>query len=171
MSISSTIFAQLSEMPVTTSLVVGTEHLDPNNHMNVLHYLDFGSQAMWKQVSSLGMDENYIAESNSTTFVAEQHVQYFAETYLDEVINISAIVVARGEKSLHLAAFLLNSTQAKLACVVESAAVHVDFTTRRPAPFPSDIAAAIDSAITSRPLADLPLSGAIHTRRRPQTGA
>lgn len=157
---------QLSALPAVTTRVVGPEHLDENGHMNISHYFVFAGEAMWDhQRKHLLIDESYIPTRDMSTFTAEQHIRYFAECTEGDAVDVAVVAVARGGKSVHLAALLINRTREQLACVVESVAVHVDFSTRRAVRFPDDVAAAIDARIAvERTDWPLPLSGALGVR-------
>lgn len=157
---------QLATLPLAAQHVVGPEHLDENGHMNISHYFVFAGKAMWnRQRREWLIDEDYIPTRGMTSFTAEQHIRYFAECVEGDAVDVRVVIVGRADKAFHMAALLVNRTKGELACVVESIAVHVDFTTRRPVPFPDDVATAMDRAIASdRRDWPLPLSGALGVR-------
>lgn len=159
-------FDELDALPVTFRTTVGEEHLDLNGHMNIAHYFAFGGRALWdRSREDLAMPDSYIEDRDRTTFTAEQHLRYLGESTLGDEIAVPVVVVARGDKSLHLAALVLNRTRRQLSCVLESMLVHVDFSTRRPTSFPDDVATAIDAAVAGdRTPWPLPISGAIAVR-------
>ena len=108
----------------------------------------------------------YIAERGMTTFTADQHLRYLAEAAEGDEIGVHVAVVDHAPKALHITALIVNQTSRRLACVMETLSVHVDFSTRRPVPFPDDIATLVaDAAERDRIGAELPLSGAIAIRR------
>ena len=164
---SSPAYEQIANLPLTAAHVVGPEHLDVNGHMNIGHYFAFGGRAMWERNrQDLGMSGTYIAERGLTTFTAEQHLRYLAEAVEGDEIGVHAVAVDAGSKAIHMAALITNRTRGRLACVMEAIAVHVDFHTRRPVPFPDDVAALIAAAIEAeRTDFALPLSGSIAIRR------
>lgn len=151
---------------MSVSRTVGPEHLDQNGHMNIGHYFGFAGKAMWaRQRQDLLIDEAYISTRQMTTFTGEQHIKYFAECVEGDQIDVHVVVAGRADKVIHLVALLVNRTRRQLACVVESIVVHVDFTSRRPASFPPDVAAALDAAVAAdRRDWALPLSGALGIR-------
>jgi len=157
---------QLNTLPLVAEHVVGPEHLDENGHMNISHYFVLAGEAMWtRQRRDWIIDEQYIPTRNMTAFTAEQHIKYFAECVAGDVIEVRVVAAGRAEKAFHLVALLVNRTKNVLACVVESIAVHVDFSTRRPVPFPDDVAAAIDASMAAdRRDWPLPISGALAIR-------
>ncbi len=159
-------YEQLVALAPTTVQVVGPEHLDLNGHMNIGHYYSFASHAMWSlNQSSLGMAVGYIEAHGMTTFTAEQHLRFLAESHEGDELAIVARPVERGSRTLFTAAAILNRTRGTLACVVETMLVHVDFGTRRPTAFPDHVMATIDASIADAGDAAIPLSGAIGIRR------
>ncbi len=159
-------YDQLASLDPTTTEVVGPEHLDLNGHMNINHYYAFGSRSMWSlNETSLGMPDGYIADRGMTTFTAEQHLRFLAESHEGDHLSMVARAVGRGGKALHLASAILNTTRGQIACVTESLLVHVDFETRRPVSFPDDVAAQIDAALAASAEVRLPISGALGIRR------
>ncbi len=160
-------YEQAASLPVVHEHVVGPEHLDENRHMNIAHYFTFGGAAIWdRHQRDLGMADAYITERGLTTFTAEQHLRYLGESVEGDRIGVSVVVVDRSDKVLHVAALLTNHTRRELSCVMEAVTVHVDFGTRRPVPFPDDVADLLDAAIADdRPAWELPLSGGLGVRR------
>jgi acyl-CoA thioester hydrolase len=160
-------YEQVAALPEIHQHVVGPEHLDENQHMNIGHYFAFGGSALWaRHQRDLGMPDSYITERGLTTFTAEQHLRYLGESVEGDRIGVSTVVVDRSARALHAAALVVNHTRRELSCVMEGTTVHVDFATRRPVPFPDDVAALLDAAIDGdRPDWPLPLSGGLGIRR------
>ncbi|MCK5890428.1 thioesterase family protein [Aeromicrobium sp.] len=159
-------YEQLAALDPTSTAVVGPEHLDLNGHMNISHYYTFGGRAMWSlNETTLGMPDGYIAERGMTTFTAEQHLRFLAESHAGDELAMVARAIDRGSRALHLASVVLNTTRGQIACVTETLVVHVDFSTRRPVPFPDDVAAKIDAALADSADLRLPISGALGIRR------
>lgn len=160
-------FAQVAALPVVVSHTVGAEHLDANEHMNIGHYFTWAGEALWRRHDGdFAMGPGYITDRGLTTFTVEQNIRYLAESVLGDELDVAAIVVDRGPRSVHFLSLVTNRTRGSLAAVMETLTVHVDFTTRRPTPFPDDVASALDAAIDGdRPDWPLPLSGVLGIRR------
>lgn len=161
-------YHQITELPAQIVMTVPPEFIDENDHMNIGRYLELGGEGLWKRCQSdLGMPENYIAERGLSTFTAEHHIQYFAEVLEGEEVGVHVRLIGRSDKVLHMAALITNRTKEQFACLVEATIVHIDMSTRRPTPFPADVADLIDAGITSDDLGwPLPLSGSMGVRRR-----
>ncbi len=160
-------YEQVAALPTVREHVVGPEHLDENRHMNIGHYFAFGGEAMWRRNGlDLGMPGSYITDRGLTTFTAEQHLRYLAESVEGDRLGVAVVIVDRSAKVMHGAALVVNHTRRALACVMEAVTVHVDFSSRRPVPFPDDVAALLDAAIEAdRVDWALPLSGGLGVRR------
>lgn len=161
-------YRQVVELAAQTHQVVPPEFIDENGHMNIGRYLQLGGQALWKRcLTDLGMDENYIPERGMSTFTAEHHIQYFAEVLEGQEVSVRVRLLERSDKAAHAIAFIVDETHERLACVVETALVHIDMTERRPTPFPDDIAGLLDVAIKNDALDwPAPVCGAMGVRRR-----
>lgn len=161
-------YDQITELPTQTAMAVPPSFIDENSHMNIGRYLELGGEGMWRRCQGdLGMPPTYIAERGFSTFTAEHHIQYFAEVLEGEEVSVHVRLIGRSDKVLHMAALIANRTQQQFSCMVEATIVHIDMRTRRPTPFPDDVADLIDTAIKSddRDWA-LPLSGSMGVRRR-----
>ncbi|RYJ00444.1 MAG: hypothetical protein EON52_23630, partial [Actinomycetales bacterium] len=114
----------------------------------------------------LGMPDSYITDRGFTTFTAEQHLRYFGESVEGDRLRVPTVILARGDKAVHFAALVVNETRQELSCVMEAVAVHVDFSDRRPASWPDDIAALLDAAVEQdRQDWTVPVSGSLGIRR------
>ncbi|KAA1380892.1 thioesterase [Aeromicrobium fastidiosum] len=136
--------------------------------MNIGRYMELGGTALWQRCRhELGMSDDYIELRGFSTFTAEHHLTYHAELLEGDDVSVRVRLVARSDKVMHVVCLIVDETHRRLACTMETTAVHVDMTTRRPTPFPDDVTALIDAAIAAddRPW-PAPLSGAMGVRRR-----
>ncbi|WP_407938887.1 thioesterase family protein [Nocardioides sambongensis] len=135
--------------------------------MNIRHYLDAGAMGADVICRRIGIDDDYRAMRRLGVFTAEHHIRYFSEMHLGGKYSTHTVVVERSAKAGHVLSFILDRTDQRLACTVEIVLVGVGMDTRRPAPFPDDIAAKFDELIdaTNELTWELPLSGAMGIRR------
>jgi acyl-CoA thioester hydrolase len=156
--------ADLEMLPLGHRETISEDYLDANNHLNVMwytHLFSCGLQDTWKRV---GLTREYFEKSHATTFALEAHVRYFHEVRLDQQVTIRTRVIARSEKRFHLLHFMSNDDAGKLAATMEAIGTHVDFLTRKSAPFPPNILAAFDRLLAehSKLSWPAPLCGAMH---------
>ncbi len=149
-------------------LIVPPEFEDANGHMNIRHYLDLGAEAIDIAFRRIGFTDEYRAIRRQGFFTAEHHLKYYAEVHVGHRVSAYFRIVERSDKIIHGMTFLVDDTTETLANTLEVIAPHVDLTTRRVAPFASDIADAVDREIATTDQADwsIPVCGVMGIRAR-----
>ena len=140
-------YDQITRLPVRVEQVVPEEFIDENGHMNIRHYFDAASHALWYLNIALGMDESYNVDRGLSLFTVEQHLRYFSEMNLGDRFTVHARLLERSGKVLHGMAFVVSPESKSLACTFEATYIHVSMTTRRSVPIPDDLAARFDAEI------------------------
>ncbi|MCD9200147.1 thioesterase family protein [Aeromicrobium wangtongii] len=159
-------YEQVTELPAQTVTVVPSEYIDENGHMNIGRYFELGGRALWDRcIDELGMDEDYLTARGMSTFTAEHHLRYFAEILQGQEASVHVRLIARSDKVLHGTSLIVNRTTRRLACTMEFTVIHIDMGTRRPTPFPEDVAGLLDTALKADDLAwPAPVCGAMGVR-------
>lgn len=158
---------QVRELPAARTTTVPESYLDENDHMNIGRYLEEAATGLWERTIELGMGQDYIDRRGLTTFTAEHHIRYLGELRLGDRLSVHVRFVERSEKVLHTMAYVVDDTHDRLACTFESTTVHVGMASRRPEPFPDDIAAALDEEVAATTREWPPaLCGVMGVRRR-----
>lgn len=160
-------YDQITSLPAALDAVVTPDVIDTNGHMNVVHYLDWGSRAADVLVTGVGIDDEYRARRKLGIFTVEHHLVYYSELQAGDEFGVHARILDRGDKTVHLMTFLVDRTRRRLANTLELLLVHVDMVTRRAVAFPDDVAPAFDDALALSTEAgwDTPVCGAIRIRR------
>ena len=140
-------YDQITQLPARVEQVVPPEFIDENGHMNIRHYFDAASHALWYLNIALGMDESYNADRELSLFTVEQHLRYFSEMNLGDRFTVHGRLLERSGKVLHGMAFVVSPDSESLACTFEATYIHVSMTTRRSVPIPDDLAARFDAEI------------------------
>lgn len=138
---------EVRQLPVHHAGEVGAERIDFNGHMNVLHYLDLAAQGADRMVRDLGIDDGYREQRQLGIFTVEHHLGYHGELRLGDRFTVHGQVLGHSGKAVHKMCYLLDSVRDRLAHTLEIVSVHVDLRTRRTAPFPDDVAAALTAAV------------------------
>ena len=161
-------YDQIAQLPAADEQVVSPDFIDLNGHMNIRHYFDAASIALWRICIAAGMDASYSEERGLTMFTVEQHIRYFSELRLGERFTVHVRFLERSDRAVHAMSFVVAPEARTLACTFEASYVHVDMNTRRSVPIPDDVAARFDSQIdASEALGwEAPVSGAMGVRRR-----
>jgi acyl-CoA thioester hydrolase len=140
-------YDQITQLPVRVEQVVPQEFIDENGHMNIRHYFDAASHALWYLNIALGMDESYNVDRGLSLFTVEQHLRYFSEMNLGDRFTVHGRLLERSGKVLHGMSFVVSAESRTLACTFEATYIHVDMTTRRSVEMPDDMAARFDAEI------------------------
>lgn len=161
-------YKQVLDLPAVITRTVPEEFLDENDHMNIGRYLEVASDALQESTNAVGLGSTYITERNLSSFTAEHHLRYFSELRLGDRFSAHVRLLERSDKALHSITFLVDHAHEALSFTCEATLVHIDLATRRPTPYPDDIAAGIDALIAEQGAVawPAPVCGAMGVRRR-----
>ncbi|MEM7255516.1 MAG: thioesterase family protein [Pseudomonadota bacterium] len=115
------------------------EYLDYNEHMNVAFYVlvfDHGTDEFFDFV---GLDRNYRAVNQRTTFALEAHTTYIRELRLGAPVAISTQLLDFDHKRVHFFHRMFHADEEYLAATQEIISMHIDTTVRRSTAIPDDI--------------------------------
>ena len=147
--------AQITALPFLLRATVPPEYQDGNRHMNVRHYLTIFDEAGYPMVDRLGLTPDYLTSNQAGGFDHEHHIHYLNEVLVGETVAIYVRMVARSAKRMHSLMFMVNESRGTLAAIFECVNSFADLKIRRTAPWPPEIAAALDALIADS-LADWP---------------
>ncbi|GAB6985411.1 thioesterase family protein [Nocardioides pyridinolyticus] len=139
-------YDQLAGLPAYAEQPVPIAFEDVNGHLNVRHYTGIASEGLDESLVSLGIPQNWPAQGHAC-FSAEHHVTYLAELRTGDRMSTRVRLLGRSERAAHALVYLLDETHQRLSCVMEEIFLHIDMSTRRTAPWPDDVAAALDERI------------------------
>lgn len=120
---------------------------DRNGHMNMRYYVAIFDDAGDEMHKGLGLTAEFHKTRNTGTFDLEHHTHFLREVKVGDGVAVYARPIARSAKSLHYMLFLVNEESEEVAALFECMGSFMDLATRRTAPFPPEIAAAIDGWI------------------------
>ncbi|MCU1648420.1 MAG: 3-hydroxybutyryl-CoA dehydratase [Nocardia sp.] len=139
-------FTQVLELPRGFGRVIPPEFEDGNGHMNVMHYYGLHGEGLWQTHRDLGYRSH---TGKFGSFAKEQHVKFLREVLVGHEVSVHIGHIGRTAKVLHGVSYLLNLTTSEVANSFEFLAVNIDLATRRPAPFPEDVAELLDGRIAA----------------------
>ncbi|MBL8587398.1 MAG: thioesterase family protein [Methylobacteriaceae bacterium] len=146
--------------------------IDYNGHLNMAYYNVLFDRAIEEAWIALGMGSDYTAERNLTTFAAQAHLSYRREVGLIDAVRVTAQLIDYDEKRLHIYSEMRHAQEGWLAAISETLHLHVDLATRKVAPFPADIQAALAAMKAAHGRLPRPAElGATIGLRRPQSSA
>jgi len=136
-----------NQLPVTGEAVVLDDWIDAMGHMNVMWYTHLFSLGVWSLFQKIGMTREYFLENNTGSFALEQHFRYLAEIRVGERVTLRTRLLGRSSRRLHFMGFLIKEEQGVLAATSEGVTAHVDMSSRRTSPLPSQITDLYDALL------------------------
>lgn len=132
-------------MAVLETLVL-PEWLDHNGHMNVAAYLIAFDRGCCAFCTRAGIGPDRIEATGHTVFVGQANLAYRREVHRADRLCVAARIRGRthDRMQLYLSLYRAKDDAAELVAACEQLAVAVRLDTRRPAPFPVDVAAWLD---------------------------
>jgi len=119
---------------------VKREWIDGNGHMNVGYYVvafDHASDTFGEQ---LGFSWDYTRAKLGMIFILEAHVTYDRELLPDAPFRVATQILDHDAKRLHCFHEMYHAEEGFLAATNELVILHVDYDTRKAAPWPEPIA-------------------------------
>lgn len=160
-------YEELAPLPAYALQPVPTPFEDANGYLNVRHYLGIGSEGLDESLAELGVAWNWPTKEGRACLSAEHHIRYLDGLRTGDRMSVRVRLVGRAERAAHVAVYVLDDTNERVACIFEEILLHVLVEEQRQtAPWPADVAAAMDARIAEH--AALPwepgLSGALVLR-------
>jgi len=144
----------MTEPALSERLAVEPAWIDWNGHLNMAYYNVLFDRALDGFIARAGIDPDYVATRAGSIMTAEIHVCYLREVFLDTPLRVRFRILGLDDKRLHLFCELIHADEGWVSATCEQMSLHVDMTTRRVAPWPADIRAAL--ADLWAPTRDLP---------------
>ena len=148
-------YAQLVDLPAYAVQPVPVAFEDVNGHLNVRHYTGIASEGLDESLVAQGIPQNWPAKGHAC-FSAEHHLVYLAEMRTGDMMSTRVRLLGRSERAVHALVYLLDDSHEQLSFVMEEIFLHIDMETRRTAPWPADVAEAMDQRVAEH--ADLPFA-------------
>ena len=146
-------YEQLAQLPAYAEQPVPMAFEDANGHLNVRHYTGIASEGLDESLVPQGILQNWPALGHAC-FSAEHHLTYLAEMRTGDRMSVRVRLLGRSERAAHALVYMLDESHQRLSFVMEEIFLHIDMETRRTAPWPDDVAAALDERVAQD--ADLP---------------
>ncbi len=121
-------------IPAPLSLHTDTvrpEWIDYNGHMNVAYYVlafDFATDAF---LDYIGLDHDYKAKANVTTFVGDMNVTYIREVVEGAPLRFTTQLLEFDAKKFRYFHSMYHAEDGFLAATNELLSLHIDLATRR----------------------------------------
>lgn len=142
-------YAQLAALPAFAAQSVPAAFEDINGHLNIRHYVGIASEGLDESLVAAGIPQNWPTVAGQAVFSAEHHMSYVSELRTGDRISVRVRLVGRSERAAHAVVYLVDDTHERLSYVMEEIFLHIDMESRRTAPWPDDVAAALDERIAA----------------------
>ena len=139
-------YEQLVSLPACVEQPVPQAFEDANGHLNVRHYVGIASEGLDESLVAQGIPKMWPAQGHAI-FSAEHHLTYLAELHTGDRLSGRVRLLGRSERAAHALVYLLDESRRRLSFVMEESFLHIDMATRRTAPWPEDVAAALDKRV------------------------
>jgi acyl-CoA thioester hydrolase len=127
--------------PFVSSLMrIEPDWIDINGHLNMAYYTVLFDQALGEALRLVGLGDDYIRDRQRSFFTGEVHIVYKRELRVDDPVRVRLQLVGFDDKRLHIFQELCHATEGWVSATCELISLHVDLTTRKVVPFPTDIA-------------------------------
>ncbi len=124
---------------VSSTRRVDPAWIDHNGHLNMAWYNVLFDHGIDEAFLMLGVGPDYVDTRNGSVFLAETHVQYKRELFIDMPVRVTVQLIDYDDKRLHTWCELRHATEGWLSATAENMSLHIDMTTRKVSPFPPDI--------------------------------
>jgi len=130
--------------------------VDPNMHMNMAYYMVAFDRATDALLEQLGLSYAYTRHELGMIFVLEAHVTYKQELREGDPIGVATQIVDHNRKLMHIFHSMTHAEDGFAAAACDLLLLHVDFKTRRSAPWPKACTAQIGAMFAAHRLVPRP---------------
>jgi acyl-CoA thioesterase FadM/ketosteroid isomerase-like protein len=138
-------------LDLTLQASVEPRFIDAMGHMNVSWYVHLFDRATWALFQRLGIDDDYRRRANTGMFAVEEHVRYLGELREGDPLEVRSRLLAVSARSLRLEHVMVDPVRRRVSATAEVTGVHIDLATRRSAPFPEALLAAMRARLPPAP--------------------
>ena len=119
------------------------EHIDPNNHLNNIVYLQWMQDVAIGHVKANGVFD--LTEAQGLTWFAKKHtIEYMSQGFLNDEITIITWVESATKISTLRKYHIYRKSDKKLLCKAETLWIMINLEKGRPAKIPADLIGIFD---------------------------
>lgn len=109
-------------------------------HMNVVAYAAKFDQGTWNFFNDIGLTPSYLRASGKATAAVKYEILYERELLVGDVVTVRTRLTKLGRTSLAFRHEMWNGETGERVATADVTGVLIDRTTRRPIPWPDDLA-------------------------------
>lgn len=145
---------------VNESQSVLAEWIDLNGHMNIAYYLTAFDRAFEEAYEQMGLTNEALEKTGSSTFAAEMHITYQRELMKDDPLRVATQLIGFDAKRMHWMQSMYHRRDGFLAATAEWLILHVDLRQRKVATMPNALQGELSAILAAH----------AGLRRPPETG-
>ena len=108
-------------------------------HMNVMWYVAKFDEASWQLLATLGLTAARFKREGVGMAAVDQVIEYKRELRPGDVVTVRSSVLRVTDKSISLVHEMTNDGTGEIAATTIVVGVHIDTTTRKARPLPTDV--------------------------------
>jgi len=140
---------QVRTLTRCAEFVVPESYRDSNGHMNMRWYSALFDEAGDAFHAQVGFTPEYHRVHRTGGFDLEHHIHFLREVLTGDRVTIYLRVIGRSAKRVHYMLFMVDDSRNTLAALFECVNAFADMRVRKTAPYPAEIAAAIDRLLST----------------------
>jgi acyl-CoA thioester hydrolase len=141
---------------VSSVMRVDPGWIDYNGHLNAAYYGILFDRAVDEAFLTCGMGPDYVRDRGCSYFLVEHRLRHRREIGRHDRVRMTLQLLEVDDKRMRYVMEMREVGEGWLAATSEQLALHVDMRTRRAAPFPADIRAALDSMLAAHSAKPVP---------------
>ncbi len=132
---------------VTHRGVVYPAELDHMGHMNVVGYAAKFDEGTWNFFNDIGLTPSFLRSSGKATAAVRYDITYERELLAGDVVTVRTHLTRLGRTSFAFRHEMWNGETGERAATADCTGVLIDRSTRKPTPWPDDLAARLRALI------------------------
>lgn len=124
---------------ITYRGTVSAWQCDHMGHMNVMWYVGKFDEASWQALGVIGLTASRFRAEGLGMATVAQELTYKKELHAGDAVTIRTSVLAVGDKTVRVLHEMTHDETGDVAATTVIVGVHIDATTRRARPLPSDV--------------------------------
>ena len=125
------------------------EWIDLNGHMNIAYYLTAFDRAFEEAYEQMGLTNEALEKTGSSTFAAEMHITYQRELMNGDPLRVETQLIGFDAKRMHWMQSMYHRRDGFLAATAEWLILHVDLRQRKVATMPNPLQGELNAILAA----------------------
>ena len=116
-------------------------------HMNVMWYVSKFDEATWHLMAAIGVTPSYMRDEHRGVAGVQQNITYKRELFAGAIVEVRSHIASIYDRKIHFVHEMRDAERDAISAVCELTAVHMDSSTRRAVPFPTNVRLRVESLL------------------------